>query len=49
MATLTGAQGVSTGRYHAGIMTNNERWESLAYWMGKMTVKLNLIIPFEFC
>ncbi|GAU99381.1 hypothetical protein RvY_10397 [Ramazzottius varieornatus] len=47
MATLTGAQGMSTGRYHAGIMTNNERWESLAYWMGKMTG--DLTYPMVYC
>eukprot|EP00057_Strongylocentrotus_purpuratus_P016430 XP_011670904.1 PREDICTED: probable aminopeptidase NPEPL1 [Strongylocentrotus purpuratus] len=27
MATLTGAQGISTGKYHAGLLTNNEDWE----------------------
>ena len=26
MCTLTGAQGVATGRYHAAHMTNNEGW-----------------------
>ena len=27
MATLTGAQGIATGQYHASILTNNEDWE----------------------
>ena len=28
MATLTGAQGIATGRYHASHMSNNENWEA---------------------
>ena len=39
MATLTGAQGIATGRYHAAIVTNNEHYEFLAYRMGKITVR----------
>ena len=27
MATLTGAQGISTGKYHGALLTNNEEWE----------------------
>ena len=27
MATLTGAQGIATGRYHASLLTNKEVWE----------------------
>lgn len=27
MATLTGAQGISTGKYHAAVLTNSDRWE----------------------
>ncbi|OQV20428.1 putative aminopeptidase NPEPL1 [Hypsibius exemplaris] len=41
MATLTGAQGIATGRYHAAIVTNNEYYEFLAYRMGKITGDLN--------
>lgn len=28
MATLTGAQGISTGKYHAAVMTNSQEWEA---------------------
>ena len=35
MATLTGAQGISTGRYHGGVLTNSEDWEGLAVQAGK--------------
>ena len=28
MATLTGAQGIATGRYHASHLSNSENWES---------------------
>ena len=35
MATLTGAQGISTGRYHGGVLTNTEEWERLAVQAGK--------------
>ena len=27
MATLTGAQGIATGRYHASHMSNQQAWE----------------------
>ena len=35
MATLTGAQGVATGKYHAGVLTNSEEWEDLVVKAGK--------------
>jgi probable aminopeptidase NPEPL1 len=35
MATLTGAQGISTGRYHAAVLTNNEEWEHSSTVAGK--------------
>lgn len=35
MATLTGAQGISTGKYHAGILTNNEDWEMASMKAGR--------------
>ncbi|OQV20426.1 hypothetical protein BV898_05712 [Hypsibius exemplaris] len=41
MATLRGAQGIATGRYHVAIVTNNEYYEFLAYRMGKITDDLN--------
>jgi len=46
MATLTGAQGIATGRYHAAIVTNNAYWELLAYRMGKITGDLNFPLVF---
>ena len=27
MCTLTGAQGISTGRHHAGLVTDSDEWE----------------------
>ena len=35
MATLTGAQGVATGRYHASLLTNDEDWEPVCAAAGK--------------
>ncbi|TRY92535.1 hypothetical protein DNTS_035226 [Danionella cerebrum] len=35
MATLTGAQGISTGRYHAAVMTNSEQWEAACVRAGR--------------
>jgi probable aminopeptidase NPEPL1 len=35
MATLTGAQGPATGRYHAALLTNNEQWERACVQVGK--------------
>lgn len=35
MATLTGAQGIATGRYHGGLLTNKESWEIAAAKAGR--------------
>jgi len=35
MATLTGAQGIATGHYHAAILTNNEDTETCCVSAGK--------------
>ena len=35
MATLTGAQGIATGRYHASIVTNKEDWEQACVLAGR--------------
>ena len=35
MATLTGAQGVATGRYHGAVLTNKEVWEPACMAAGK--------------
>ena len=37
MATLTGAQGISTGQYHAAVLTNNELWETSCVQAGRMS------------
>ena len=37
MATLTGAQGISTGQYHASILTNNEDMEFKCVDAGKIS------------
>nr|CAB3264420.1 probable aminopeptidase NPEPL1 [Phallusia mammillata] len=47
MATLTGAQGVSTGKYHAAILTNNEKWERIAMEAGKKSG--DLTHPLVYC
>ncbi|XP_034486128.1 probable aminopeptidase NPEPL1 [Drosophila innubila] len=35
MATLTGAQGIATGKYHGAILTNSEPWEAKALQAGR--------------
>ena len=35
MATLTGAQGVSTGKYHGALLTNKEDWEQASLEAGR--------------
>ncbi len=35
MATLTGAQGIATGKLHAALLTNNDQWEKAAVETGK--------------
>ena len=45
MATLTGAQGISTGRYHGGVLTNSEEWEGLAVQAGKNSGDLVVCVP----
>lgn len=35
MATLTGAQGVATGKYHASVLTNDDKWEPACLAAGK--------------
>ena len=37
MATLTGAQEIATGKYHAAIVTNNDQWEQAAKDAGKIS------------
>lgn len=35
MATLTGAQGPATGKYHCAVLTNSDKWESVCVEVGK--------------
>uniref|UniRef100_A0AAQ5YS58 Cytosol aminopeptidase domain-containing protein n=1 Tax=Amphiprion ocellaris TaxID=80972 RepID=A0AAQ5YS58_AMPOC len=47
MATLTGAQGISTGKYHAAVMTNSEQWESACVRAGRSSG--DLAHPLVYC
>ncbi|RVE72810.1 hypothetical protein OJAV_G00041540 [Oryzias javanicus] len=47
MATLTGAQGISTGKYHAAVMTNSEQWEVACVRAGRSSG--DLAHPLVFC
>ncbi|KAK2708180.1 probable aminopeptidase NPEPL1 [Artemia franciscana] len=46
IATLTGAQGIATGRYHAAVVTNDEEWESSVVKAGKMSGDLSHPLPY---
>ncbi|KAL4655753.1 putative aminopeptidase NPEPL1 isoform X1 [Arapaima gigas] len=47
MATLTGAQGISTGKYHAAVMTNSEQWEAACVRAGRNSG--DLAHPLVYC
>lgn len=47
MCTLTGAQGISTGRYHAAHLTNSAEWEDLAQRAGRASA--DLTFPLVYC
>ncbi|XP_059484921.1 probable aminopeptidase NPEPL1 [Neocloeon triangulifer] len=47
MATLTGAQGIATGKYHGAILTNNEEWEQIGVQAGKNCG--DLLFPIPYC
>lgn len=47
MCTLTGAQGISTGRYHAAHLTNSEEWERRASIAGRKSG--DLTFPLVYC
>ncbi|XP_059089693.1 probable aminopeptidase NPEPL1 [Tigriopus californicus] len=47
MCTLTGAQGISTGRFHAAHLTNREEWERYTAMAGKVSGDLSF--PIVFC
>lgn len=46
MATLTGAQGIATGKYHAAVLTNNANWEDVAVQAGLNSGDLIFPIPY---
>ena len=41
MATLTGAQGIATGRYHASHMSNDDGWEKALSSAGRASGDLS--------
>ncbi|XP_030389160.1 probable aminopeptidase NPEPL1 isoform X1 [Gopherus evgoodei] len=47
MATLTGAQGIATGKYHAAVLTNNEDWEKACVIAGRNCG--DLVHPLVYC
>jgi len=47
MATLTGAQGIATGRYHASHMSNDDGWEKALSSAGRASGDLSF--PAVFC
>jgi probable aminopeptidase NPEPL1 len=46
MATLTGAQGIATGVYHAALYTNDEAWEQRVLAGGKRSGDLCHALPY---
>ncbi len=47
MCTLTGAQGIATGKYHAAILCNNEDWEAQCVDAGRASG--DLVFPLVYC
>lgn len=47
MATLTGAQGVCTGKYHAALLCNRENWEKAVVEAGISSA--DLVYPIVYC
>lgn len=47
MATLTGAQGVATGKFHAGVLSNCEEWEQRVVQAGRTSG--DLVSPLVYC
>ncbi|XP_059218398.1 probable aminopeptidase NPEPL1 isoform X2 [Stomoxys calcitrans] len=47
MATLTGAQGIATGKYHGAILTNSEEWEVKSLEAGRKSG--DLLAPIIYC
>lgn len=47
IATLTGAQGIATGKYHAAVLTNSAEWEAACVKAGRQCG--DLVHPLVFC
>ncbi|KAF6197620.1 hypothetical protein GE061_008586 [Apolygus lucorum] len=47
MATLTGAQGIATGKYHGAVLTNSGDWESTATAVSRLAGDLLFPIPYS--
>nr|XP_033819314.1 probable aminopeptidase NPEPL1 [Geotrypetes seraphini] len=47
VATLTGAQGIATGKYHAAVLTNSEEWEVACVKAGRNCG--DLVHPLVYC
>uniref|UniRef100_D4A3E2 Aminopeptidase-like 1 n=1 Tax=Rattus norvegicus TaxID=10116 RepID=D4A3E2_RAT len=47
MATLTGAQGIATGKYHAAVLTNSAEWEAACVKAGQKCG--DLVHPLVYC
>lgn len=46
MATLTGAQAVATGKYHAAVLANSEEWEDNVVVAGRTSGDLAFPLPY---
>ena len=47
IATLTGAQGVATGRHHGALLTNQPEWEEFSVSAGRASA--DLVHPMIYC
>ena len=47
MATLTGAQGPTTGKFHGAILSNSEEWEKRMMIAGRITG--DCVFPIVYC
>ncbi|XP_049724902.1 probable aminopeptidase NPEPL1 isoform X2 [Elephas maximus indicus] len=47
IATLTGAQGIATGKYHAAVLTNSAEWEAACVKAGRKCG--DLVHPLVYC
>ena len=47
LATLTGAQGSATGKYHGALLSNSEEWENRTMKIGRVTG--DCVFPIVYC